>query len=77
MTSNAHDSRFAADVSAQIEHLPTFLTTEEVADLLRVNRSTVCRWRLSGCGPRVTWLSAKIPRYQKTDLLNWVRQLVS
>ena len=77
MTSNTEESRLAEDVSAQIEHLPTFLTTEEVADLLRVNRSTVCRWRLAGCGPRVTWLSAKIPRYQKADVISWVRQLVS
>jgi hypothetical protein len=24
----------------------------------------------------VTWLSAKIPRYQKSDVLSWVHQLV-
>jgi hypothetical protein len=65
------------DTSAttDIDSLPAFLTTEEVAGLLRVNPSTVCRWRLSGRGPRVTWLSAKIPRYQKADVLDWVHQL--
>ncbi|WP_270889264.1 helix-turn-helix transcriptional regulator [Pedococcus sp. 5OH_020] len=67
----------AEDAAKHLEHLPTFLTTEEVATLLRVNPSTVCRWRLTGNGPKVTWLSAKIPRYQKADVLNWVRQLVS
>ena len=67
----------ATDVATQIDHLPTFLTTEEVALLLRVNPSTVCRWRLTGKGPQVTWLSDKIPRYQKADVLGWVRQLVS
>ena len=61
--------------TTDIDSLPAFLTTEEVAGLLRVNPSTVCRWRLSGRGPRVTWLSAKIPRYQKADVLDWVRRL--
>jgi hypothetical protein len=67
----------AEDAARQLEHLPAFLTTGEVATLLRVNPSTVCRWRLTGGGPNVTWLSAKIPRYQKTDVLNWVHQLAS
>ena len=39
------------------------LTTDEVAELLRVNRSTLSRWRSSGLGPRVTWLSPTVPRY--------------
>ena len=76
MTTDTLESISAADVSTQIEQLPTFLTTEEVAGLLRVNRSTVCRWRLTGNGPRVTWLSTKIPRYQKSDVLSWVHELV-
>ena len=60
-----------------VQLLPAFLTTDEVAELLRVNPSTVCRWRLSGRGPRVTWLSAKIPRYRKADVLDWVVRLAS
>ena len=76
MTTDSLEAISAADASMEIEQLPTFLTTEEVAGLLRVNRSTVCRWRLTGNGPRVTWLSAKIPRYQKSDVLHWVHQLV-
>jgi hypothetical protein len=63
--------------ASDVELLPTFLTTEEVASLLRVNPSTVCRWRLAGSGPRVTWLSAKIPRYQKADVLEWVSHQAS
>jgi hypothetical protein len=61
----------------EVERLPPFLTTEEVATLLRVNPPTVCRWRLTGCGPRVTWLSPKIPRYQKADVLAWVSRQAS
>jgi predicted DNA-binding transcriptional regulator AlpA len=31
---------------------PRFLTTREVAELLRVKVETVKRWRREGCGPR-------------------------
>jgi hypothetical protein len=59
------------------EQLPPFLTTEEVATLLRVNPSTVCRWRLSGKGPIVTWLSPHVPRYQKAHVLEWVKRIAA
>ncbi|WP_309063295.1 helix-turn-helix domain-containing protein [Streptomyces sp.] len=49
-----------------------YLTTEEVATWLKVAPSTVCRWRLAGKGPRVTWLSPSLPRYRKADLLAWL-----
>ena len=50
------------------------LTTREVAVLLRVNRSTLSRWRPLGVGPRVTWLSPSIPRYQRSDVLEWLQR---
>jgi predicted DNA-binding transcriptional regulator AlpA len=50
------------------------LTTREVAELLRVNRSTLSRWRSLGVGPRITWLSPSIPRYQRSDVLEWLRR---
>jgi predicted DNA-binding transcriptional regulator AlpA len=53
---------------------PELLTTAEVAALLRVNRSTVCRWRLNGSGPRVIWLSPSIPRYERQDVLDWLER---
>jgi hypothetical protein len=60
-------------VTAEQIGVPELLTTAEVAALLKVDSSTVCRWRTSGQGPRVTWLSPSIPRYQRTDLLEWLR----
>lgn len=49
-----------------------FLTTEEVAAWLKIAPSTVCRWRMAGKGPRVTWLSRSLPRYKRTDLETWL-----
>jgi predicted DNA-binding transcriptional regulator AlpA len=54
--------------------LRELLTTAEVAALLKVNRSTLSRWRSAGAGPRVTWLTANIPRYQRADVVEWLRQ---
>jgi hypothetical protein len=54
--------------------LPELMTTADVAALLKVNRSTLSRWRSVGAGPRVTWLSANIPRYQRADVVEWLRQ---
>jgi hypothetical protein len=28
----------------------------------------------TGAGPRVTWLTANIPRYQRADVVEWLRQ---
>lgn len=54
-----------------------YLTTEEVALWLRVAPSTVCRWRLAGKGPRVTWLSPSLPRYKKSDVFAWLEAVAS
>lgn len=57
--------------------LPTLLTTTEVAELLRVDRSTLGRWRAGGIGPRVTWLSPNVPRYQSDDIAEWLRRVAA
>lgn len=57
--------------------IPELLTTAEVAAMLRVNRTTLGRWRSLGAGPRVTWLSANIPRYQRADVVEWLRQVAA
>jgi predicted DNA-binding transcriptional regulator AlpA len=60
--------------AAAVLDLPELLTTAEVAALLKVNRSTLSRWRSAGAGPRVTWLTANVPRYQRDDVIEWLRQ---
>ena len=60
--------------AAAVLDVPELLTTAEVSALLRVNRSTLSRWRSSGAGPRVTWLTANIPRYQRDHVIEWIRQ---
>lgn len=57
--------------------MPELLTTAEVAAMLRVNRTMLGRWRSLGAGPRVTWLSANIPRYQRADVVEWLRQVAA
>ncbi|WP_370543552.1 helix-turn-helix transcriptional regulator [Janibacter sp. YB324] len=53
--------------------LPRLLTTNEVARAVQVSPSTLCRWRQSGEGPRVTWLSPFIPRYRQEDVDAWLK----
>ena len=55
--------------------LPIMMTTGEVAELLHVDASTVCRWRQNGTGPRVTWLSARMPRYQRRHVAAWIERM--
>ena len=55
--------------------LPELLTTGEVAALLRIDRSTLSRWRTSGAGPRVTWLTPSTPRYQRADVAAWLQRV--
>lgn len=54
--------------------LPVYLTSTEVAEVLKVDPSTLCRWRQQGTGPRVTWLAPTIPRYAWTDVAKWLRE---
>lgn len=56
------------------EPIVALMTTAEVALLLRVNRSTLSRWRSLGIGPRVVWLSPSMPRYQRADVVAWLGQ---
>lgn len=65
------------DATRQNAGLPAFLTTREVADMLKVAPSTVCRWRSSGKGPRVIWVSEACPRYRRSDVLAWLEQVAA
>ena len=57
--------------------LPVLMTTGEVARMLRVDASTLSRWRLTGSGPQVTWLSPNLPRYQRVHVLAWLQRVAA
>lgn len=57
--------------------VPRMLTSAEVARLLGVNPSTLCRWRQEGKGPRVYWLGVASPRYREDDVLEWLERVVA
>lgn len=54
--------------------LPQMLSTNQVAQALGVNPSTVCRWRAQGVRPRVYWLGKSCPRYREQDVLEWLER---
>jgi len=62
--------------SEQLE-MPVLLTSAEVAKILRVDRSTLSRWRSEGVGPKVVWLGTSTPRYRRADLLNYLTREAS
>lgn len=49
------------------------MTRVEVAELLRVSRPTLSRWASTGEGPPVIWLAPSMPRYNRADVVAWVR----
>lgn len=57
--------------------IPRMLRSGEVADLLGVTPSTLCRWRSLGIGPRVYWLSKSCPRYREDDVRHWLERVAS
>jgi predicted DNA-binding transcriptional regulator AlpA len=60
-----------------VSGLAALLTTNEVAELLRVNRSTLSRWRSAGVGPRPIWLSPSTPRYRRADVEDWLGRVAA
>lgn len=53
------------------------LTSTEVAVWLKVSRSSLCRWRQEGRGPRVVWLSGGCPRYRRSDVIAWLDRIAA
>jgi excisionase family DNA binding protein len=49
------------------------LTTAEAARRLRVNPSTIRRWRLDGVGPRYLRVNS-VYRYPAADLESWIME---
>lgn len=49
------------------------MTSAELGELLHVSQTTLCRWRRTGDGPRVLWLSSRNPRYLWVDVHAWLQ----
>ena len=58
-------------MSARLERL---LTSQELADLLRVPVGTTYSWRYKRTGPPAMRIG-KHTRYRETDVLHWLEQL--
>jgi hypothetical protein len=65
-------TQFGDAAGADAVILPVLMTTTEVAALLRVDPSTLSKWRSCGHGPRATWLTPSTPRYARSDVLAWL-----
>lgn len=49
------------------------LTTEEVADLLRVSRATIYAWRADRTGPPAVIIGSRL-RFRREDVDAWIAQ---
>lgn len=73
--SRRRTTRLASTTNAPVTHgIPQMLTSGQVAELLGISNSTLCRWRAQGVGPRVYWLGKASPRYRETDVLEWLER---
>ena len=69
------DSDCAVPATAdRVSELSRLITTEELAALLRVDPSTVRRWRTSHPvqGPPFIQLSERVTKYDMQDVLRWL-----
>lgn len=53
-------------------HPDDYLTSQELAETLRVSDRLVRQWRHLGIGPAVTRVSPKKPVYRVGDVLAWL-----
>lgn len=53
------------------------LSPAEVAKILAIAPSTLCRMRQSGTGPRCVWVTDHTPRYRESDILDYVESKAS
>jgi len=51
-----------------------YLSPREVAVLIRVNRSTLAKWRASGRGPRWIRVTPRMVRYSRAEVENFLTQ---
>ena len=51
-----------------------WLTSREVAHLLRVHEATLAAWRMQGRGPAFTKLARSAVRYRSSDIDAWMSE---
>lgn len=49
------------------------MTAKEVAGMLRVDPSTLWRWRQQGVGPIPIYLRPRVPRYRRAEVLAFIQ----
>lgn len=64
-------------MTSEVRELGELLVSAEVAKWLRVSPATLCRWRQTGDGPRVIWLSKTCPRYRRVDVEAWLTEVAA
>lgn len=52
---------------------PVFMTTEEVAQFLRVSPERVFQWRKDGDGPTYCGPTSRTIRYHVDDVIEWMK----
>ena len=57
-----------------IRELPELMTTAEVAFVLRVDRSTLSRWRSSGSGPRLRGYLRRARGINAMTVIEWLKR---
>lgn len=53
---------------------PVFMTTEEVAQFLRVSSERVFQWRKDGTGPAYCGPTSRTIRYHVDDVVAWMKE---
>ena len=53
------------------------LSSSQVAKILGVTTSTLCRMRQEGRGPRWVWVTDHAPRYREDELLIFIEERAS
>lgn len=50
------------------------LSPAQVAEILGVTTSTLCRLRQQGLGPKVVWVTDHTPRYREDQLFEFIEE---
>lgn len=53
---------------------PVLMTTRECAEFLSVTEETLFRWRKDGVGPRYSQPNLRVIRYDRDDVLAWIKE---